>query len=294
MEIFTHSRYWDEGVYISDLLKNYFEKNGHIVHKICDNKISKIPNIKYDIAFGWGLSNTLKHVRDELNVPTLVFDLGMIKRTETPMTNDGYFRCGIYDEKWLNIDKRGDSSRFDELCLDYGDYSKKDGLIAFMGQIPGDVSHGMGEDDLISWSRRIIVKLNEKYPNQIVYKPHPHAAHMSKQKLFMDQLSQMGVMVDRSTNRIETLDVKNKYRCVFSYCSTSLVHFIINGIPVVASKNSMFHELVSDIDGDWDIDFKPDQEIKQKWFNAMAYSQWNKEEISNGLLFNNLKKYLIK
>jgi len=56
----------------------------------------------------------------------------------------------------------------------------------------------------------------------------------------------------------------------------------------------MFHELVSDIDGDWDIDFKPDQEIKQKWFNAMAYSQWNKEEISNGLLFNNLKKYLIK
>lgn len=294
MEIFTHSRYWHQGVYVSDILKNYFEKNGHIVHKIHYDDISKIPNIKYDIAFGWGLSNTLKYVRDELNVPILVFDLGMIKRTETPITSDGYFRCGIYDEKWLNIDKQNDSSRFDELGIDFGDFSKKDGLIAFMGQVPGDVSHGMDEDCIIQWSRNIIVKLKEKYPNKILYKPHPYAANRPKHKLFMNELSQMGVIVDRSTNRIETLNVKNKFRCVFSYCSTSLVHFIINGIPVVASKNSMFHELVSDIDGDWDIDFKPDQEIKQKWFNAMAYSQWNKREISTGLLFDNLKKYIIK
>lgn len=49
---------------------------------------------------------------------------------------------------------------------------------------------------------------------------------------------------------------------------------------------------VSDIDSDWDVDFIPEQEITQKWFNAMTFSQWNLDEISNGVMWNYVKKHI--
>lgn len=298
MNILIHSREWNEGAYIVDLFKSYLSSLNYNIYDIgndlngCD--LSLIPNIQFDMAFGWGLSDTLKHVRDEMNVPIFIFDLGMIKRCETPITTNGYFRCGFMTSTWVDYSKSTDSSRWDMLNIDFSSCVDTDGYISFMGQFPNDVSHGMNGEELVKWTDTIITKILNDYPNnKIIYKCHPHARSDPHHQQYKTELQNRGIIVDFSNKRIEQMDVSSGYKSVFAYCSTSLIHFIIHGIPVVASKTSMFSDMVSDIDSDFVLDFIPDNTIKSEWFNSMAFSQWNKNEISNGVMWNHIKKLLL-
>jgi hypothetical protein len=292
MNIIETSRPWDQGLFVSNLLAQHLRKLGHSVTTI-PNNLESIPTKKIDFAFGWGLNNTLKYIRDELNVPVFVFDLGMIKRTESPMQQNGYFRFGFHDEKFIDYSFQHDDSRWKELNLVFNSYRHPTGSFIIMGQVPNDVSHGMDANALTVWVLNIVEQLKRKYPkSNIIYKFHPLVVHQPMDMQLTPLLKSRGVSVIHSTDRIECCDLSNRYRAVFSYCSTSLVQFILDGIPVIASKNSMFPHLVSDIDSDWDVDFIPEQEIKQKWFNAMSFSQWNLDEISNGVMWNYVKKHI--
>lgn len=206
------------------------------------NNLESIPTKKIDFAFGWGLNNTLKYIRDELNVPVFVFDLGMIKRTECPMQQNGYFRFGFHDEKFIDYSHQHDDSRWKKLNLAFNSCRHPAGSFAIMGQVPNDVSHGMDDNALTVWVLNIVEKLKRKYPeSNIIYKFHPLTVH-------------------------QPMDVQLT--------------------PLLKSRG------VSDIDSDWDVDFIPEQEITQKWFNAMTFSQWNLDEISNGVMWNYVKKHI--
>jgi hypothetical protein len=294
MNVFIHDRPWDQGVYVSSLLEEYFRKEGYNIYRLDVNDPSKIDkNIKYDFGFGWGCSSTLAYVRDVLKVPVYVFDLGMIKRTETPMKNEGYFRFGVGDEKWINRGRSNCSDRIKCVGVEFKNNKSYDGKIAFMGQVPGDVSHGMDDVQLYDWSFNVVKNLKDKYRNsEIVYKCHPLTLHNEYQKRICRKMSKLGISVNSSNDRIENVDMSG-YRCCITYCSTSAVNFLIHGISVVASKKeSIYGDLVSDINGDFDIDFIPNDDVKKQWFNSMTYSQWNKSEISDGVMWNEMKNFL--
>jgi len=288
---FTHSRHWDQGLIIIDLFKSYLRNNGWEVIELKEDDPNNVPKLKYDLCFGWGLSDTLKYVRDELNTKAIVFDLGMIRRTEIA-TRLGYFRCGIYDEKWV-CPELCDSIRWQYLNIPISEKrSNPNSTIAFMGQVPNDVSHGMGEDELLKWTYDVIQKCKKDFPCDITYRPHPLTTFREKQKGFCNLLAREGLSIDLRDERIENLPIE-EFRCVITYCSTSALHFIINGIPVLSSKNALYSELTSHLEDEkWDVDYLPSASKRLEWLSKISYSQWNQKEIADGTMFQFIRKYL--
>lgn len=144
--------------------------------------------------------------------------------------------------------------------------ANKDGHVLICGQCANDRS--LEGTDNAKWCREIAQKIPERH--KIIYRPHP----LRPSDVYFDGRE---VMVD-SRPKIE--HALKGAKMVATFSSNSAVDALIAGVPVyVESEHSVAHQMSIHLHGG----SVPPREIVKQWAYGLAYTQWNIEEMKEGL-----------
>jgi len=248
----------------------------------CDAAFGSVEEcINADVAVIFGIGKKMapvSHARGRIysermkaRKPTIVIEKGFINRDE-------YYMAG-----WNGLNNRAmflndnmPSDRWDALGVELKPYKMGGDFILICGQVPWDAS--VQHTDHIMWIANTINEITKATDENIMLRPHPLA--VAQTPYFMG--------ADRSTKPLQyDLDHASM---VITFNSNTGVDAIINGNTVFASDvGSMI----------WDVANKqlsslslPAQYDRRRWANNIAYTQWNIDEMSDGLPWQHLSKYL--
>ncbi len=197
-------------------------------------------------------------------IPSIVIDLGYIKRAMKSNGYDGYWQISLNGLNW--IPDQADDIRFKSLGLDYPEYKKRDGYVLLCEQTPGDSSHGMSLMRLNEWMASAVKKCKEL---GLEYKKrrHPMNSFIPKEEL--------------PTCPIED-DLKGA-SVVYVHNSNAGNDALLAGIPVVCDENPRYRPAYYDLVSK-DLAAPVYPEMKD-YLHRLAYGQWTRDEIENGKAF---------
>jgi hypothetical protein len=223
-----------------------------------------------------------------------------------------FMRFGWWSYKWDlgnfnndNVDNRR-WQRFERLTgTKFKAWSKHGDDIVIMGQKEGDSSlkrlYAAGYKSFYFWVADIVEEIRKYSDRRIIIRPHPRnllrGIKYSQKALGMLHLKGVDTSdVIVSTNLTQggnqggeglANDLKQAH-CVVTYNSLSSVEAVEEGVPVFAlDGGSMAHPVahhdLSQIENlRYDIDLT-------EWKNKIAYTMWNKEDVSSGECWAHLK-----
>lgn len=224
-----------------------------------------------------------------------------------------YLRFGWWSYKWdlgdfnnRNV-SRDRWEKFQEATgTSFKPWREGDGPIVIMGQKEGDSSlrrmYNAGYDSFYDWVYDQVLTIREHTDRPIVIRPHPRnldrgLKNSQRRVLFKLQANDINTSnVTISENLTSggnqggeglAADLKDAY-CVVTYNSLSSIEAVQEGVPVFAlDGGSMSHPVahhdLSEINNlRYDIDLT-------EWQNRIAYTMWNKEEVSSGECWAHLK-----
>ena len=251
-----------------------------------------------DIAIVWGShknirgdSYFLKNIYDcqtRNGNKIVVIEKGFLQREDYYLVGwDRPGGLGYYKNENMSAD------RFKKLKIEVKPWKQKQNEKLNMlvcGQIPWD--QNIQDISLRSWcgfvSHELSTKLDKSY--KIRYKPHPkmmrHKGFGHRYDKAIDMTS-FGMATVEEENLLKVIEEK-KIDIVICYSSNSAVESVIGGIPTITfNQSSMAWDVTShEINhGTITNPFMPD---RTQWLNNLAYTQWNLEEISQGLPFKHL------
>jgi len=119
-------------------------------------------------------------------------------------------------------------------------------------QTPGDKSHGMSRDELRAWCQAL------DWPNMVI-RPHPLAD------------GDYGLPVCEAETLEEALAGA---RCVVTLNSNAGHEALLAGVPVESTLSAPYSELSGSL---------PSVEVRQAYFNRVAYGQWTWDEMRSGV-----------
>lgn len=224
-----------------------------------------------------------------------------------------YKRFGWNSYKWddgnFNNENVG-SERWDKFEKKTGivlkDWKSPGDKIIIMGQKEGDSSliklYDQGFNSFYDWVAEVVRTIRKYSDREIVIRPHPRNIERGinytnktieslglkdvsiSKNLTLNGAAQGGKELDR--------DMQDAY-CVITYNSLSGVESVCEGIPTFAlDSGSMVwpvthHDLstIENLDNNFDM---------QSWKNRVAYTFWNKEEVSSGECWMHLKPVYFK
>ena len=251
-----------------------------------------------DIAIVWGShkniradSYFLKNIYDcqkRNGGKIIVLEKGFLKRADYCLVG---WDCpgGHGDYKNDNMP----SDRLEELDIQVKPWKQQQGenlSVLVCGQIPWD--QNIQDISLRSWCRFVSHQLSTKVNKncKIRYKPHPkiisQKGHGRRHDKAIDMTS-FNMATQQEKNLLQVIEQK-KIDIVVCYSSNSAVEAVINGTPAITfSESSMAWDVTSHEINHQTITnpFMPD---RTQWLNNLAYTQWNLEEISQGLPFKHL------
>lgn len=218
----------------------------------------------------------------------------------------GYMRFGWHSYGWSDANCNNENvgserwNKFEKRTgITFKDWHSPGDYVLLMGQKEGDSAlmplFEKGKH-FHAWVLETILEIRKHTDRKIVFRPHPRTATrgvalleklLHKEKLVNVEITknltiggnQGGVGLDN--------DLKGAY-CVVTFNSLSGVEAAINGIPVFALDGGSMvypiaHKDLSQIENlNYDIDL-------QDWKNKIAYTIWNKEEVSTGECWGHLK-----
>lgn len=218
----------------------------------------------------------------------------------------GYLRFGWNSYMWTDANCNNDNvgpqrwKKFEKKTgITFVDWHSPGDNILIMGQKEGDSALVPLFDEgkvFYDWVIETILEIRKYSDRPIVFRPHPRTAIRGIKKLtrliedkklvnvrLSDNISyggnQGGVGLDA--------DLDSAY-CVITFNSLSGIEAVEKGIPVFALNNGSMvypiaHTDLSEIENlNYSIDLQP-------WKNKIAYTIWNKKEVSNGECWAHLK-----
>jgi hypothetical protein len=226
-------------------------------------------------CWGWRKGEALLKKDPERNV--LVVERGYLGNREE-WTSLGWNGLNGYanfnnesvpDDRWIKYWKNGMQP-----------WQPHDGeYILICGQIITDMSLS----DCQSYETFVFSKiehLKARYGKQIRFRPHPLAKKTGRNRIYVPKDVQV---VDASQTTL-TDDMKNA-KLVVAWNSNSLVEAMYLGIPFESnSPGSMVHSYQQK---------DPFEEPNRNdWGRRIAYCQWNKEELANGVAWKHVQRSL--
>lgn len=214
----------------------------------------------------------------ELGVPTVVVDLGFLRRER------GFWQVNL--NQLNNPPPEAPSGdRFDALNLKvFNRIQATDrGHILIGGQVPGDAQHDLAtERDMLDWARAAAEHARELFPKKrIFWRPHPS---------FVKPLNVAGAIMT-STNRGINEFVKEEHiHHAVVYNSTLGLDLLRIGVNVVAQgPRTVYTDLVSSKIEDL-MDSHPGPERIKSLLQRLAYGQYQLNELENWDTFESLLK----
>lgn len=202
------------------------------------------------------------------NIPVIVNEQGYLKREQ-------------YDQlsyKWLNrlwpIECTDD--RFKLLGLELKPNMKTDGHILIADQKENDTQHNKSRQELNDYFIQCIAEIRENSDRKIVYRPHPKTLERD----WLD-LKANGIEV-HDHRKIPTWASLKKAYAVVTYNSNIGNEALLDGIHVFSAGTTSYSGLSNKNLSNIESPILLTTEQRQAYFNRVAYSQWNKQEMESG------------
>lgn len=224
---------------------------------------------------------------------------------------NGWARFGWWSYKWTDANCNNDNvgsdrwNKFEkESNITIKDWNSLGNNILIMGQKENDsslVSLYEKYNNFYDWVLDIIETVRKYSDRPIIIRPHPKNEGRNigriKECILSKNIKDVTMSENRSTGGNqggESLekDLSNAY-CVITYNSLSGVEAVCEGIPTFAMENGSMvwpiaHKDLSQIENlNYNIDL-------QEWKNKIAYTIWNKEEVTKGECWAHLKPVFFK
>lgn len=202
----------------------------------------------------------------ELNIPTVVVDLGWLRRER------GYWQVSLGG---LNRPppRAPSSDRFDRLDLKVFPPVVRDFKTVIVGQLPGDAQHDLdSEQALINWARGVAEQVKSREPKRTVFwRPHP---------AFITSLGRIAPMTNPQRT-IQDLIREDDVGSAVVYNSTFGIELLRNGVHVIAQgPRTVYTDVVSS-----DIanlhSAHPGPEQVRFLLEKLAYGQYQLSELQN-------------
>lgn len=219
---------------------------------------------------------------------------------------NSYLRFGWSSYGWTDADCNNEnvgSERWNKFAKETGisikDWNSPGSDIVIMGQKEGDsalVNLYKKYKSIYSWIFDTIIEIRKYTDRRIVIRPHPR--NLSRGITLATRIAEdpqmKNVIISENLTRGgnqggEGLEADfNRAYCVITYNSLSAVEAVTRGIPVFA---------VDDMSMAWPIAHRDFSQIEnlnyeidlQEWKNKIAYTMWNKQEVSSGETWAHLK-----
>lgn len=249
------------------------ELSGHKIVWRRDNVFTADQVEPFDVVAVPGLRGRCRDIRDAYQakgIPVVVIDLGHLRRDLE------YRQVGLNRLAWIPPFTCKDD-RWKALGLvNRTRENKKGKYILFVGQVPDDASHGLGTNGYFKWVQETADAIREETDLPIRFRPHPDFYVAVRSALG-------GIFNEVSPQNTPLEDDLRSARCVVTFCSTTGIEALMQGIPVVCDKSAPYsafaHTSVRGI-----ADMEPPSEMDvQQFLNRMSYGQWTLKELSEGL-----------
>jgi hypothetical protein len=254
----------------------FVDANGHLKGNVFDIahkgllKIGVKSNItthessstKNVVCWGWRRAQAL--IDKGHNV--LVFERGYIDRFK-------YYSIGwngLNGHADFCIPDEVDGKRFND-NFEMKPWKDKGDYILIMGQVKGDASlRGL---NLTDFYNELYVELVKEYKMPVFFRPHPAATE--RRLNFEPNIPEMGGDLHKSMSEAHL---------VVTFNSNSGVDAVLNGIPALSfDQGSMAFPVTGHNISDR---IMPNRE---EWAHRLAHCQWDIDEISNGLFWEQIK-----
>ncbi len=143
-----------------------------------------------------------------------------------------------------------------------------------------------------NWLKQTVKTLRENSHRTLYLRPHPDSQTSPEERAWLAMaIQELGTSVewDMSARPFHEI-IKNCWTCV-TFNSGAGVDAALAGVPIITCDPGSFA---------WDVSHhdpalieKPLKPDRTRWINALAYAEWNLNEISQGLPWQHLKKKLI-
>lgn len=219
----------------------------------------------------------------------LRFGWNSYKWTDGNFNNDN-----VGNERWLKFEKN--------TGITIKDWNSPGSKIIIMGQKEGDSSltrmyKQQGYKSFYDWVVDIVKQVRKYSDRDVIIRPHPknltrgiRFTNDAIKKLNLKNVYISENLTQGHSQGGEPLDKDlAQAHCVITYNSLSGVEAVCEGIPTFALDNGSMvwpiaHRDLSKIENlNYNIDL-------QEWKNKIAYTMWNKEEVSSGQCWEHLKQ----
>lgn len=202
----------------------------------------------------------------ELNIPTLVVDLGWMRRER------GFWQVSLGGLNSPPLTCPG-PDRFENLDLKVFPIVEKDYHSIVIGQVPGDMQHDLKTDrEMLAWATKAALEIKTHGPRRRVYwRPHP---------AFIATLGKVAIMT-HPTRSIQEFIRDEKVGSAVVYNSTLGLDLLRNGIHVVAQgPRTVYTDLVSSDIANLHTTH-PGPERVRSLLERLAYGQYQVSELTS-------------
>ncbi len=153
---------------------------------------------------------------------------------------------------------------------------REDNVILLIGQKPRDAAVLYAKNGINEWYEQSVSKIQNLTNRKIVFRPNPR----------VKVNPELGVEV--STNTLE--EDLNRSHVVVTFNSNAGTDAVIAGIPVInTDEGSMVWDISSREIDQSSLDI-PLRLNRKQWAWNLAYTQWTREEVTEGLTWDHLKE----
>jgi hypothetical protein len=243
----------------------------------------------YDLVVVSGMRRYCREVMAKYNqhgIHGVTLDYGYLQRAFTSQDVDRYWQVGIDGLNWLYPDiAKADRLAALDIDIKPAITAKDEREVKLVcGQYPGDAAHDLDFAGMQKWAEDSVDALRDLTDMPIVWRPHPA------------QLAIEGKIVpcrnadETSLNSLETDLARTDF--VVTYCSNVGHDALLAGIPVYADRKAMYAKLCQPDLQQAVLSRCPSVNLRKAYFQRVAYSQWTLPEVSEGLPFMAMEKWL--
>lgn len=243
----------------------------------------------YDLVVVSGMRRYCREVMTQYNqhgIHGITLDYGYLQRAFTSQDTNRYWQVGIDHLNWLYPDV-AKADRLAALDIDIQSaVTAKDGRTVKLvcGQYPGDAAHDLDFAGMQQWAESQVEALRPLTNMPIFWRPHP--AQLAIEGKYVPCRNADETSFKPLAEDLASADLVVTYRSNVGHDA------LLAGIPVYADRKAMYAKLCQPDLQQAVLSRCPSVSLRKAYFQRVAYSQWTLPEVSEGLPFIAMEKWL--
>lgn len=243
----------------------------------------------YDLIVVSGMRKYCRTVMTHYNqhgIHGITLDYGYLQRAFCSQDTERYWQVGIDGLNWLYPDiAKADRLEALGILLKPAITAKDERSVKLVcGQYPGDAAHDLDFAAMQAWAEDSVAAVKALTELPVVWRPHP--AQLAIEGKYVPCRN-----ADETSFRPLVEDLA-RADLVVTYRSNVGHDALLEGVPVYADRQAMYARLCQTDLQKAMLSRCPSVSLRKAYFQRVAYSQWTLPEVSEGLPFRAMEKWL--